>query len=421
MRTTDFAPWWIRAFAWSLLLVAFTYLDDGKSVSASPGAGDITTVAGDGSTGFSGDGGPATSASFTSPRGVAVDSKGNIFIADRDNHRVRRVDGATGVITTVAGDGNAAFAGDGGLATTASLNVARSVALDRQDNILIADAQNSRIRRVDGATGVITTVAGNGSFGFSGDGGPATSAALNSPRGLDLDSQGNIFIADRANNRVRKVDASTGVISTVAGDGTPAFSGDGGQATSASLNSFRGVGLDSQGNLFIADTENHRIRRVDAATGVITTVAGDGNPAYSGDGGQATSASLNSPRGVVVDIAGNLFIADRDNNRIRKVDASTGVITTAAGDGTSGFSGDGGPATSASLSVPIHVALDAQGNLFIADTGNQRIRKVESVGVPVPVPAAGPWGLALAAGTMAFLVMLLSHRRSLQSKIGPRP
>ena len=341
-----------------------------------------------------------------------MDSQGNIFIADRNNHRVRKVDGSTGGITTVAGDGNAAFSGDGGPATSASLNSARSVALDSQGNLFIADAENSRIRRVDRATGIITTVAGDGSFGFSGDGGPATSASLNSPRGVALDSQGNIFIADRGNHRVRKVNASTGVISTVAGNGIATFSGDGGPADSASLNEFRGVGLDRQGNLIIADTENNRIRKVDAATGVIITVAGDGNAAFSGDAGSATSASLNSPRGVVLDSAGNLFVADVNNHRIRKVDATTGVISTVAGDGTPAFSGDGGPAASASLSAPIHVALDAQGNLFIADAGNERVRRVEALGVPTPVPALGFWALATIAGTLAVLVSLYSRRRT---------
>ena len=368
----------------------------------------ITTVAGGGTSGFSGDGGPAIGASLSSPSGVAVDPSGNLFIADRNNNRVRRVDAATSVITTAAGG----FIGDGGPATSASLNSPSGVAADASGNLFIADSSNNRVRRVDGATGIITTVAGDGARSFSGDGGPATSASLSSPSGVAVDASGNLFIAEFGNRRVRRVDGATGFITTVAGDGAFGFSGDGGPATSASLNSPRGVTVDASGNLFIADTFNNRIRRVDAAIGIVTTVAGTGVEGFSGDGGPATSASLNDPFGVAVDASGNLFIADLRNNRIRRVDGATGVITTVAGDGTSGFSGDGGPATSASLNVPWGVAVDASGNLFIADLSNDRVRKVEGVAAAAattsPTPAlksaATPSPTATAPAKQASLV-----------------
>ena len=224
--------------------------------------------------------------------------------------------------------------------------------------------------------GDISTVAGDGIATFSGDGGPATSARLRNPFGVELDSSGNLFIADLGNNRIRKVDTS-GNISTVAGNGSQGFSGDGGPATSTKLNNPRVVVVDSSGNLFIADTNNNRIRKVDTS-GNISTVAGNGSFGLSGDGGPATSTTLSNPRGVAVDSSGNLFIADTFNQRIRKVDTS-GNISTVAGNGTFGFSGDGGPATSAKLFAPMGVAVDSSGNLFIADNRNHRIRKVEDV------------------------------------------
>ena len=339
---------------------------------ASGQGGIITTVAGNGNTGFSGDGGPATSASLNQPAGVAVDASQNIFIADRPNERIRKVS-ASGIITTVAGTGTAGFSGDGGPATSASLGYPASVAVDTSGNLFLADQPHTRSRQVSAAGGIITTVAGNGTTGFSGDGGPATSAFLDSPYGVAVDASGNLFIADYGNNRIRKVSAS-GIITTVAGNGTTGFSGDGGPATSASFSSPADVAVDSFGNLFIVDLGNNRIREV-SASGIITTVAGAGTKGFSGDGGPATSASLNSPFGVAVDASGDLLIGDTLNSRIRKVSTS-GIITTVAGNGTQGFSGEGGPATSASLSSPWGVAVDASGNLFIADFQNQRIREV---------------------------------------------
>src|SRR5207302_624534 len=318
--------------------------------------GIITTVAGNGTAGFSGDGGPATSAELSGPTGIALDSRGNVFIADSGNARIRRVDAATRIITTVAGNGGFRFSGDGGPATAAGLGFPQGVAVDAGGNLFIADTVNPRIRHVDAATRIITTAAGNGPATFRGDGGPATSAELFTPVGIAVDSSGNLFIAEGNNNRIRRVDAATGIITTVAGNGILGFSGDGGPATSAELFLPSGLAVDRVGNLFIADTHNHRIRRVNAATRLITTVAGNGTAGFSGDGGPATAAELALPQAVAVDAAGNLFIADTLNERIRRVDATTGIITTVAGNGTAGSIGDGGPATSAGLFHPAGLA-----------------------------------------------------------------
>ena len=355
-------------------------------------AGVITTIAGTGETGFSGDGGPATEARLDGPSGVAVDGAGNLFIADRDNRRIRKVDSA-GVITTIAGTGRFVFGGDngdGGPAVNAHLNQLSGVAVDGAGNLFIADLGDRRIRKVDTA-GVITTIAGTGETGFSGDGGPATEARLDRPYGVAVDGAGNLFIADWYNDRIRKVD-SVGVITTVAGTDNRGFSGDGGPATEARLDRPSGVAVDGAGNLFIADWYNRRIRKVDSA-GVITTVAGTGTHRFSGDGGPATAARLSSPSGVAVDGAGNLFIADLGDRRIRKVDTA-GVITTIAGTGETGFSGDGGPATEARLDRPYGVAVDGAGNLFIADRDNRRIRKVDSAGVITTVAGTGETGFS---------------------------
>ena len=338
--------------------------------------GVIRTVAGNGILGFSGDGGPATNASLNLPQGMAVDAAGNLFIADSHNGRIRQVS-PDGVIRTVAGNGILGFSGDGGPATDASLNFPQGVAVDAAGNLFIADAENHRIRQVS-PDGVIRTVAGNGDYGFSGDGGPATNASLSSPKGVAVDAAGNLFIADRFNHRIRQV-SPDGVIRTVAGNGDFDFSGDGGPATNASLGGTSGVAVDGAGNLFIADAENDRIRQV-SPDGIILTVAGNGLGGFSGDGGPATNAFLSNPQGVAVDAAGNLFIADTENHRIRQV-SPDGIIRTVAGNGLGGFSGDGGPATNVSLHFPQGVAVDAVGNLFIADSFNGLIRQVSPDGV----------------------------------------
>ena len=312
---------------------------------------------------------------------MALDNAGNLYIADGGNNRIRKVDSA-GMITTVAGTGTAGFGGDGGAAVAAQLSSPTGVAPDGSGNLYIADTDNGRIRKVDSA-GNITTVAGDGTFGFGGDGGAAVAAQLNSPSGVAPAGSGNLYIADQNNDRIRKVD-SAGNITTVAGDGTTGFGGDGGAAVAAQLNLPHSVAVDGSGNLYIADWGNHRIRKVDSA-GVITTVAGSGTAGFGGDGGAAVAARLSLPTGVAVDGAGNLYIADWGNHRIRKVN-SAGVITTVVGDGTAGFGGDGGAAAAAQLNSPRGVAPAGSGNLYIADTGNNRIRKL----TPPPAPVMRP-------------------------------
>ncbi len=355
-------------------------------------SGTITTVAGTGTPGFSGDGGPATDAQLASPNGVAVDAAGNLYIADFGNSRVRKV-GTSGTITTIAGTGSFGFSGDGGPATDAQLADPRGVAVDAAGNVYIADYYNIRVRKVS-TSGTITTVAGNGTLGFSGDGGPATSAGLRYPTGVAVDAAGNLFIADSNNHRVRKV-STTGTITTVAGNDSPGFSGDGGPATNASLSSPTGVAVDTAGNLYIAEQNNHRVRKV-STSGTITTVAGNGSngsfdDGYSGDGGPAADARLNYPSGVAVDAAGNLYIADFFNNRVRKVSTS-GTITTVAGNGSFGYSGDGGPAINAGLAFSYGVAVDTVGNLYIADSSNNRVRKVSTSGTITTVAGNGSFG-----------------------------
>ncbi len=412
-----------------------------RKVTASSGI--ITTVAGNGTYGFSGDNGTATAAKLTDPFGVALDAAGNIYLADRSNNRIRKVTVATSIITTLAGNGTSGFSGDNVVATSAILSQNIGVALDNTGNIYIADTNNSRIRKVSATSGIITTVAGNGTNGFSGDNGTATAAKLSDPFGVALDAagniyitnnfsirkvtastgiittvagngilgysgdngsaitaslnrisgvaldvSGNIYIADSGNNRIRKVTVATGIITTIAGNGIASFSGDNSVATSASLSSPSGVALDAAGNIYIADSNNNRIRKVNAATGIITTIAGIGGNYYNGDGFAATSSAINSPKGVTVDAAGNVYIADYYNQRIRKVTSSTGIITNIAGNGTAGYSGDNGATTSAMLNYPQGVAVDAAGNIYIADAGNYRIRKVTQIEVAAPIASA---------------------------------
>lgn len=339
----------------------------------------ITTVAGNGMGGFSGDGGPATQAKL-SVINVAVDQQGALYLVDEEHQRIRKV-APNGVITTLAGNGGFGYGGDGGLATNAMLKYPAAVTVDAQGNVLIADRQNQRIRKVT-PNGIIRTVAGTGAYGFGGDGGPAPQAKMSSPRGMAVDAQGTIFFADRENNRVRKI-TTNGTISTVAGSGAYGFGGDGGLATRAKLAYPTELALDAQGNLFIADEANFRIRKV-TPSGIITTVVGSGHGGYDGDGGMATRASVGFPCGIAVDGQGNLFIADRDNLRIRKVTPG-GLISTVAGDGTEGFRGDGGPASNAQLSYPAGLAVNAQGDLLIADSGNNRVRKLMAVTQPLAV------------------------------------
>ena len=390
----------------------------GPQAALTPGI--ITTVAGNGTQGYSGDGGAAISSELDEPDGVAVDASGNLYIADLANNRIRKVAVGTGIISTVAGNGTAGYSGDGGAATSAELNYPYGVAVDASGNLYIADAYNSRIRQVAAATGIITTVAGNGTEGYSGDGGAATSAKLNIPSGVAVDISGNLYIVDTENGRIRKVAAATGIITTVVGNGGQGYSGDGGAAISAELDLPYGVAVDASGNLYIADTFSSRIRMVSAATGIITTVAGNGTRGYSGDGGAATSSELDELTGVAVDASGNLYIADGGTDKIRKVAAATGIVTTVAGNGPRGYSGDGGAATSAELDVPYGVAVDASGNLYISDEGSNRIRKVNVATTPALTFATTPVGVQSAdspksftlsnTGTSAMTILVPSSR-----------
>jgi uncharacterized repeat protein (TIGR01451 family) len=319
----------------------------------------ISTIAGTGTQGYSGDGGPSSIAQLAFPWGIALDSAGNLYIADVYNQRVRKV-AVNGTISTVAGNGSAGYSGDGGQATSAQLNQPFDVAVDAAGNLYVADSANHRVRKV-AANGTISTVAGTGTAGYSGDGGLATSAQLNGPDGLTVDAAGNLYIAEYANNSVRKV-APNGVISTFAGNGTLGYSGDGGAATSAQLNAPHGMAASPGGSLYIADSNNSVVRVV-ASNGTISTV----------------NVSVFRPCGVALDTAGNLYIANTYAQTVLKL-TSGGVVTTVAGDGISGFSGDGGPATSAALNFPSEVAVDARGNFYISDTNSQRVRLVQSVG-----------------------------------------
>lgn len=342
--------------------------------------GTITTFAGNGATMYSGDGGQAIAAALNHPRGLAVDASGVIYIADVDNFRVRRVTSA-GVISTVAGTGAFGAAGDGGLATQASFSDIMGLAVDTSGNLYIADSGNRRIRKMTPA-GMVTTLAGTGTQGFSGDGGQATAATLNRPTQVIVDPAGNLYFSDSSNQRIRRV-GTDGIITTIAGNGIDGFSGDGGFATAASMSFPLGLARDQSGNLYFADGNNNRVRKITPG-GIISTVVGDGVGHFGGDGGPAISASLNIPSDVAIDLAGNLYIADSGNNRVRKVDTS-GTITTVAGTGTDGFSGDGGPASQAALNFPWAVTTDAAGAVYIADRVNSRIRKIAAA--PLPPPA----------------------------------
>jgi hypothetical protein len=352
-----------------------------QMLSVTPGA-IITTIAGNYATGgsYGGDGGLAANAQLSNPSDVAVDAVGDIFIADTYNNVIREVNHATGVITTVAGNGDSGYSGDGGPATSAKLNSPAGVAVDAAGDIFIVDSGNNVIREVNHNTHLISTVAGIwNSDGYSGNGGPATSAQLDGPSAVAVDAAGDIFIADTGNNVIREVNASTGIISTIAGNGTAGYTGDGYAATSAKLNNPTGVAVDAVGDVFIADQDNDVIRKVDTS-GDISTVAGnyDLGAGYTGDGGPATDAELQNPAGVAVDAAGDIFIADTGNNVVREVDHVTQDITTIAGDydAGSGYSGDGGLASSAQLNGPLGVAVNSAGDLFIADAGNNVVREV---------------------------------------------
>jgi uncharacterized protein (TIGR03437 family) len=346
---------------------------------AQPGV--ISTVVGSGSGTYSGDGGPALKAGVPSPTGLAMDTSGNLYILETGNARVRKVS-ANGTITAYAGTGTSGFTGDGGAATSAQLFPGHGIAVDGAGNLYIADLYNNRIRKVD-ASGIITTFAGSGTGnalgqgGFSGDGGQATAAMLNLPDAVAVDTAGNVYIADSSNYRIRRVDRNTGVITTVAGNGNvpqnKQTANDGGVATQVPIQQPTSVTLDSAGNLYFSD--GARVQKVDTS-GIIRTVAGTGTAGDTGDGGPGTSAEVKSVQGLAADNFGNLYISE-SAYRVRKVDAS-GIITTAAGNGTRGYTGDGGPAISAQFSNPQGVVVDSAGNFYVADASVNVVRKVNA-------------------------------------------
>ncbi len=361
-----------------------------QAASNAPAPGTIFSVAGadvdSRQYGFSGDGGPATAAQLYHPRAIAFDRAGNAYIADTLNARIRRID-TSGRIATIAGNGIEGFSGDGGAALNASLNQPHGVAIDGAGNLYIADSSNDRIRRVT-RQGVITTVAGDGTPGAAGDDGPARAAQVKDPKTIAVDPSGNrLYIADAGNNRVRRIDLRSGIITTVAGVTRAGAEGDGGPAHKAALNSPRGLAVARDGTLYIADTDNQRIRRV-APDGTITTVAGTGAAGYAGDGGPATAAQLYDPRAVAVDSSGNVFIGEELGARIRRIDRR-GVITTIAGNGGHGFTGDNGPAAQAQVDHLRAVTLDPGGNLWVADTFNNRVRVVAAAAAS-PAQSASP-------------------------------
>src|ERR1039457_3767034 len=352
------------------LYIADTYNSNVRKVDTN---GIITTVAGDGGAGgFAGDGGPATKALLQSPAGIAVDKSGNLYIADRLNQRIRMVTASTGIITTIAGSNNTGWHGDGGPAVDATFTYPTSIAVDSSGNIFVADTNNVAVRRIS-AGGIITTVAGNGQWGYTGDGGQATKAQLAGPQGVTVDASGNLYIADTMNERIRRVDPS-GIITTIAGSGTAGFGGDGTAAVGAMFSTPVTVAVDASGAVYVADLDNNRIRRF-AIGGSVSTFAG--TTSSIGDGGPSTQARLNGAWGVAVDSAGNQFIGDRLDNRVRRVPPS-GTITNVAGTGQTGYSGDNGPGASAVLATPNGVAVDSAGNVYIADAGNNRIRRVDA-------------------------------------------
>ncbi len=343
--------------------------------------GLMTTLAGNGLPNFGGDGASATTAQLDTPTGVAVDASGNVLIADSQNQRVRKV--SRGTITTIAGTGAAGFNGDVVLPANAQLNTPRGVATDRSGNYFLADTGNRRVREGQPG-GNLFTKAGNGNASYFGDGMQATLASVNQPEGVAADAAGNVYIADTFDNVVRKVSAN-GVISTIAGFGTPGFGGDGGPATSAKLNHPRGVAVDALGNVYVADTANNRVRKIDPV-GTISTVAGNGTVDFVVPDGVATQQGLSDPRGVAVDQAGNVYVAETGRNRVRKI-SPTGAITTIAGNGTCCYTGDGGLGTAAQLNQPWGLAVDAEGNVYVADSGNNAIRVLTPASANIQVGA----------------------------------
>ena len=339
-----------------------------------PSTSLIQTIAGTGRAGYDGDGGQAAEAALDQPFHCDLDGRGSLYLAEAGNHCVRKLDLATGVITMVAGCGAAGYSGDGGPATQAAMNEPYAVQVDANGDLYIVDRLNAAVRRVDAATGVISTVAGTGEKGYGGDGGPGAAAKMREPNDCWLDGSGGLLIADILDQRVRRLDLRSGVIDTFAGTGDRARTGDGGPAAEAGIDGARAVCGDSEGNIFICEREGNGLRKVDTR-GIITTVAGTGERGYAGDGGPASHATFDGPKAVRCDDEGNVFVVDTENHAVRRIDAVSGTVTTVAG-GRRGSGGDGGAAASAGLDRPHGCAIDSRGNIFIADSNNHRVRLV---------------------------------------------
>src|SRR6516164_9504242 len=336
----------------------------------------ITTAVGTGERGFAGDGGSAEQALLNGPFDVGFDAHGNLYFSDTFNQRIRRVDARSGVITTCAGSGEAGYFGDGSSAAAARLNEPYGIAVDRAANVYIADRHNHCVRRVDGASGVITTFAGNGTSGSAGDGGPASRAGMVEPNGLALDpAQRRLFIADVADHRVRVVDLATGTISTFAGTGEGQHGGDGGPASRAGVFGARAIKVAADGTVYILERQGSTLRAVDPRTGIITTRAGTGARGYGGDGGPAKDAVFDAPKEFALEPGGDILIVDTENHAIRRIYAASGIVETIAG-GRKSAEGDGGPAEAAGLGRPHGAAVGPVFAIYIADTENHRIRKL---------------------------------------------
>jgi trimeric autotransporter adhesin len=339
------------------------------------GSATIATIIGTATASSTGDGGAATSATINTPYAAIGDVSGNIYVAESNGCRVRKI-APTGTVTTYAGNGTCTSTGDGGAATSATLNYVTGLAVAPDGSVYIVEGNGNRVRKVSTA-GTISTFAGTGTASSTGDGGAATAATINSPRGITVDHAGSVYISESAGNRVRKV-TSAGTISTIMGTGTASSSGDGGAATSATVNGPRNVAVARDGSIYISDAGGCRIRKISAA-GIASTVVGTGTCTSTGDSGAATSATINNPRGVVLDEVGNLYVAELDGARVRRVDAA-GVITTISGNGTASSTGDGGAASSATLFGPYGLAFDQAGRLLVVEEGNGSGTKVRRIG-----------------------------------------
>ena len=338
-------------------------------------AGKISTYVGTGEGGHAGDGGQAGDAVCNEPFMCDFDSAGNLFYTEAKNHIVRRVDKASGIVTTVAGTGEVGYSGDGGSAIQATMQEPYSLQVDQNNgDIYIVDRLNAVVRKVDAASGIITTVAGTGEVGYSGDGGPGNQAMFREPNDCFLDGKGGLLIADIQDQRIRRLDLATGIVTTVAGNGEKERTGDGKPALEASFLGARAVCLDSKGNMYVAEREGNGVRKVDT-NGLMSTIAGNGERGYEGDGGPALTATWGSPKALRCDAEDNIIVVDTENHAIRRIDAVTGVVTTIAG-GRLGGEGDGGAATDAAMDRPHGCGIDTDGNIYIADSNNHRVRVV---------------------------------------------